>query len=47
MDIINVSDSGVKYEVVKLSSSDFELISRLVNDAGIYIYAFFALHFWG
>jgi len=33
--------------VVKLPTPDFEWINRLVHDAGIYIYAFFALHFWG
>jgi len=43
---VNVSDSGVEYEVVKLPTPDFELINRLVHDVGIYIYAFFALHFW-
>lgn len=43
---VNVSESGVKYEVIKLSTPNLELINRLVHDAGIYIYAFFALHFW-
>ena len=43
---VNVSESEVKYEVVKLTSPNFELIDRLVYGVGIYIYAFFALHFW-
>jgi hypothetical protein len=43
---VNVSDSGVEYVVVKLPSPDFEWIDRLAHDAGIYVYAFFALHFW-
>ena len=44
---VNVSDSDVEYDVVKLPTPDFELINSLVHDAGICIYAFFALHFWG
>ena len=42
---VNVSDSGVKYEVVKLKSPDFELIDRYIHDVWIYIYVFFAIHF--
>lgn len=41
---INVNDSEVKYDVVKLKSPDFELIDRWIHDAWIYIYAFFAIH---
>jgi len=42
---VHVSDNGVSYKVVKLKSPDFELIDRLIHDAWIYIYAFFAIHF--
>ena len=42
---INVNDSDVEYNVVKLKSPDFELIDRYLHDAWIYIYAFFAIHF--
>ena len=42
---VNVDDSEVKYDVVKLKSPDFELLDRLLHDAWIYIYAFFAVHF--
>ena len=42
----NVSDNDVKYEVVKIKSPKFELITRLIHIARIYIYAFFAIKFW-
>ncbi|NOX97811.1 MAG: metallophosphoesterase [Nitrospirae bacterium] len=42
---VHIADNGVSYKIVKLKSPDFELIDRLVHDAWIYIYAFFAIHF--
>ncbi len=42
---VNVDKSGVKFDIVKLKSPDFELIDRLTHDVWIYIYAFFAIHF--
>lgn len=42
---VTVTDSEVAYDVIKVKSPDFELIDRLVHDAWIYIYAFFAIHF--
>ena len=42
---INVDNSNVKYEVIKLKSPDFELFDRLIHDVWIYIYAFFVIHF--
>jgi len=41
----DVSDNGIKYKLVKIKGPDFEFIDRLVYDAWIYIYAFFAIHF--
>ena len=43
---VDVSGQGVEYELVKLKSPDFELIDRWIHDAWIYIYAFFAIHFF-
>ena len=42
---VNVSNDGVRYDIVKLKSPEFELIDRWIHDAGIYIYAFFAIHY--
>ncbi len=42
---VHVSKDSVSYNVVKLKSPDFELIDRLIHDAWIYIYAFFAIHY--
>lgn len=42
---VNIWDNGVKYEIVRLKSPDFELIDRWIHDAWIYVYAFFAIHF--
>jgi len=42
---VNVDNSSVKYDVIKLKSPDFELLDRWIHDAWIYIYAFFAVHF--
>ena len=42
---VDVDNTGVKYEIVKLKSPDFELIDRWIHDAWIYIYAFFVIHF--
>lgn len=42
---VNVSKQGVKYEIVRLKSPDFELIDRWIHDAWIYVYAFFSIHF--
>ncbi len=42
---VHINDSGVKYDVIKLASPDFEFFDRLTHDAWIYIYAFFAIHF--
>ena len=42
---VNINNNSVKYDVIKLKSPDFGLLDRLVHDAWIYIYAFFAIHF--
>ncbi|NOY87333.1 MAG: metallophosphoesterase [Deltaproteobacteria bacterium] len=42
---VNISQEGIKYEVKKLKSPDFELIDRLIHDAWIFIYAFIVVHF--
>jgi len=42
---VHVSKDGISYKVTKLKSPDFELFDRLIHDAWIYIYAFFAIHF--
>ncbi len=42
---VSINKNGVKYNVVKLKSPDFELLDGLTHDAWIYIYAFFAIHF--
>jgi 3',5'-cyclic AMP phosphodiesterase CpdA len=42
---VNVNNSDIKYNVVKLKSPDFELVDRLMHDGWIYVYAFFAVHF--
>ncbi len=42
---INIDNSGVSYNIVKLKSPDFELLDRWLHDIWIYIYAFFAVHF--
>lgn len=42
---VNVSEDGINYEVKKVKSPDFEVIDRLMHDAWIYIYSFFALHY--
>lgn len=41
---VDVSNSGVKYNVVKLKSPDFELGDRLVNTVWIYTYSFLVIH---
>ncbi|NIA07681.1 MAG: metallophosphoesterase [Actinobacteria bacterium] len=43
---VDISQQGVEYQVVKLKSPDFELIDRWIHDGWIYIYAFFAIHFF-
>ena len=43
---VDISKQGVEYQVVKLKSPDFELIDRWIHDGWIYIYAFFAIHFF-
>ena len=43
---VKVMDNGINYQVVKLESPPLELIDRLIHDAWIFIYAFFAIHFW-
>lgn len=42
---VKISDNGIRYEIVKLKSPDFELIDRWIHDIWIYIYAFFAIHY--
>jgi len=42
---VNVNDSDVNYDVVKLDSPEYELLDRWLHDIWIYIYAFFAIHF--
>ncbi len=42
---VDVTQSGVKYNVIKLKNPDFELLDRWAHDVWIYIYAFFAIHF--
>jgi len=43
---VDISEQGVEYQVVKLKSPDFELIDRWIHNGWIYIYAFFAIHFF-
>ncbi|MDI6728981.1 MAG: metallophosphoesterase [Thermodesulfovibrionales bacterium] len=42
---VNVNDAGVRYEVKKIKSPDFEAIDRLTHDAWVYIYSFLAFHY--
>jgi hypothetical protein len=42
---VNITNDGVKYQVVKIKSPDFEFIDRLIHDAWIYADSFFAIHF--
>ncbi len=42
---VNITDSGVKYDIVKFKSPDFELFDRLLHNAWIYIYAYLAINF--
>jgi hypothetical protein len=42
---VHVSDAGVSYDVVKLKPTVAGWISKLVFDAWVYIYAFFAIHY--
>jgi Icc-related predicted phosphoesterase len=41
---VDVSGSGVKYNVIRLKSPDFELGNRLVHTVWLYAYAFFDIH---
>ena len=42
---VKVSDSKVKYSLIKLRSPKPEIINVILHDIWIYIYAFFAIHF--
>ncbi|NOX32148.1 MAG: metallophosphoesterase [Deltaproteobacteria bacterium] len=42
---INISNSKINFDVVKLKSPDFELVDRCLHDTWIYIYSFFANYF--
>ena len=42
---VNLTNEGVKYQVVKLKSPDFEFVDRLIHDIWIYISSFFVIHF--
>lgn len=41
---VDVSDNGVKYNVIRLKSPDFELGDRLLHTVWLYIYTFFDIH---
>lgn len=43
---LEVTDSTVSEKVVKLATPNFEIIDRITHNLWIYIYAFFAIHFW-
>ena len=41
---VDVSDNGVKYNVIKLKTPPFELEDRLLHTVWLYIYVFFDIH---
>ena len=41
---VNVSEDGIKYEVVKLKGSEFEIMARWTYTVWLYIYAFFDIN---
>ena len=43
--VVTVGDEGVRYEVRRLKSPEFDIMDRLLHDAWIYIRSFFSLHF--
>jgi len=43
--VVKVSDNGIKYELRKLKSPDFEIFDRIMHDIWLYAYAFLAIHF--
>ena len=42
---VDVNSLGVKYDVIKLKTPDFEMVDRGIHNIWIYTYAFFAIHF--
>ena len=41
---VKVSDDEIKYEVVKLKGSEFEIVARWTYTVWLYIYAFFDIN---